>query len=63
MSKYRITETDELMAEYCHAASSPRRNLLLRILGRGEQTVSELVEVTGFSAACQSSCLAPVCNA
>ena len=51
MSKHRITETDQLLAEYCHTTSNPRRALLLRILGGGERTVTELVELTGFSAA------------
>lgn len=51
MSKFRITETDELMAEFCHATSSPRRSLLIRILSQGDRTASELVEETGFSPA------------
>jgi DNA-binding transcriptional ArsR family regulator len=69
MKEFRISEIDELLAEYCHATSNPRRSLLIRILGEGaeegaaqegaaqedwdgrERTVSELVELTGFSAA------------
>ena len=50
MSKVRISETDELMAEFCHATSSPRRSVLIRILGHGERAVSELAAETGFSA-------------
>ncbi len=49
MAKFRISETDELLAEYCHTVSSPRRNLLIRILGQGQRSVSELVELTGFT--------------
>jgi ArsR family transcriptional regulator len=51
MSKYRISEIDQLMAEFCHATSSPRRSLLIRILSRGERTASELAAETGFSPA------------
>jgi DNA-binding transcriptional ArsR family regulator len=51
MSKYRITEIDELMAEFCHATSSPRRSMLIRILSHGERTASELSTQTGFSPA------------
>ncbi len=64
MKEFLISEIDELLAEYCHATSNPRRSLLIRILGEGadegaagedwigrERTVSELVELTGFSAA------------
>lgn len=49
MPNYRITEIDRILADYCHAISSPRRNLLIRLLGERERTVSELVELTGFS--------------
>ena len=49
MAKFSISETDELLADYCHTVSSPRRNLLIRILGHGERSVSELVELTGFT--------------
>jgi len=49
MPNYRLTEIDRLLADYCHAISSPRRNLIIRILGEGERTVSQLVELTGFS--------------
>ena len=51
MSQFRILEIDQLLSEYCHVTSNPRRSLLIRILGDGERTVSELVELTGFSAA------------
>jgi DNA-binding transcriptional ArsR family regulator len=51
MSKYRISEIDQLMAEFCHATSSPRRSLLIRILSQGERTASELAAETGFSPA------------
>jgi DNA-binding transcriptional ArsR family regulator len=49
MSNLRITETDRLLADYCHAISSPRRNLLIRILAERERTVGELAALTGFS--------------
>ncbi len=49
MSKSRISEVDRMLADHCHAISNPRRNLIIRILGDGEHTVSELVELTGFS--------------
>ncbi len=51
MSQLRITETDHLVAEFCHTASSPRRSLLIRILSTGERTASELASETGFSPA------------
>jgi len=49
MPELRITEIDRLLADYCHAISSPRRNLLIRLLGERDRRVSELVELTGFS--------------
>lgn len=50
MTQFVISEIDERLADFCHTASNPRRSLLIRILGDGEHTVTELVEATGFSA-------------
>jgi ArsR family transcriptional regulator len=51
MSQLRSFEIDELMADFCHATSNPRRSLILRLLAERERTVSELAEATGFGAA------------
>jgi ArsR family transcriptional regulator len=51
MSQFRNSEIDELMADFCHATSNPRRSLILRLLAERERTVSELVEATGFGPA------------
>ena len=50
MTKFRISELDRRLADYCHAMTNPRRAMLIKILGESERAVSELVALTEFGA-------------